>query len=110
MPAEELPPNSHSRPIASPPAGDVEPTRPQTAGAGAGRRLPLWTLTVAGGLVAGVISWAGAEATCDRFKLEDAIVYPPDYNQISGYHKMAVQAELEGKARVVVARKQTAVA
>jgi hypothetical protein len=42
--------------------------------------------------------------------LEDAIVYPANYAQLSGYHKMAVQAELEGKARVVVERKKTAVA
>jgi hypothetical protein len=57
-----------------------------------------------------LISWAGGEATFDSFKLEDALVYPPNYSQISGYHKMALQAEVAGKARIVVERKKTAVA
>src|SRR5437667_2471103 len=79
MHSEELPRDSRSGPIAGPPAGAAEPTLPETALVGAGRRLPLWLLTVAAGLVAGAISWAGSEMTFDRFKLADAIVYPPDY-------------------------------
>jgi hypothetical protein len=110
MPAEELPPDSRSEPIASPPGGAAEPAIRQTVAVGAGRRLPLWLLTVAAGLVAGVISWAGGEATFNWFPLDKAMVYPPDYNKISGYHKMAVQAEVEGKARVVVERRKAVAA
>src|SRR5262249_26066986 len=50
------------------------------------------------------------EATFDTFKLADNIVYPPDYKQISGYQKLAVQSNIEGVARVVVERKKAAVA
>ena len=106
MPGEERTPDLRSGPVGDPLVGTTEPTIPQTAPPGAGRRLPLWLLTLAAGLVAGVISWAGGEATYDWFRLSDAIVYPPDYDQISGYHKMAVQAELEGKARIVVERRK----
>src|SRR5579871_53379 len=110
MPADELPPDARSGPVASRPAVATEPTIPQHAEAGARRRLPLWLLTLAAGLVAGVISWAGGEATFDWFKLGDAMVYPPNYNQISGYQRMAVQAEVEGKARLVVERRKTVAA
>jgi hypothetical protein len=110
MPAEEVPPDARSERIASPPAGAAAPAIPKTAAVGAGSRLPLWVVTLGVGLVAGAISWAGGEATFDWFKLGDAIIYPANYNQISGYHRMAVQAELHGKARIVVERKKTALA
>jgi hypothetical protein len=43
-----------------------------------------------------------------RFKLRDAIVYPPNYQQISGYQKLAVTAHAVGQAQVVVDRKKSA--
>jgi hypothetical protein len=104
MSVEELPPDSRSGPIVSPPAGAAEPTIPQAAPVAVGRRLPRWLLTCAAGLVAGVLSWAIGEATFDLFKVKDAIVYPPNYKSFSGYAKMEVDAALETAARKVVER------
>jgi hypothetical protein len=65
-------------------------------------------LTVVAGAVAGLISWVGSESTLDRFKIDDEMVFPPDYKQISGYQKMAVQAMVEGAAREIVEKKKAA--
>src|SRR5947207_508632 len=109
MHAEESQPTSGLTPRPSPPAGSDGLGLGRPAPVGASRRLPLWLLTVGAGLVAGLISWAGGEATLDRFKLADEIVYPPNYKQISGYQKMAVQAEISVAAQAVVERKKAAV-
>src|SRR5262245_46880236 len=110
MHAEEAQANAGSGPGPSPPTESAGPTPSRTMPAGVADHLPTWLLTVGAGLLAGLISWAGGEATFDTFKLEDHIVYPPDYKQISGYQKLAVQSNIEGVARVVVERKKAAVA
>jgi hypothetical protein len=74
-----------------------------------GFRLPLWLLTLGAGLTAGLISWAGGEAMYNMFRIEDAIIYPANYKQISGYQKQNVTAQIQGDAIRVVERKKAAV-
>lgn len=72
-------------------------------------RLSLWFVTLGIGLIAGLASWAGGEALLNLFRVEDAIVYPSNYKQISGYQKQNVTAQIQGDAiRVVERRRATA--
>jgi hypothetical protein len=77
---------------------------------GARPRPPLWLLAAGAGLIAGLISWAGGEAAYDRFTISDAAVYPPNFDQIGGYEKMALRTKVFSDARVVVESRRTATA
>jgi hypothetical protein len=110
MQGEEVQRNSGSTSSPNPLAGFADQGLQGIPVMRSGPRLPLWLLTLGAGLVAGFLSWAGGEAANDLFKLREAIVYPPNYKQIGGYQKMAVDAEIQGKAKVVVVRKNTTVA
>jgi hypothetical protein len=63
-------------------------------------------LTLGASLVAGLISWAGGEWTFPRFRLSDNIIYPPDFKQLTGYHKQAVKSNIETAAHAVTERKR----
>jgi hypothetical protein len=110
MNTEEPRANSNPKPDSSSPPGTAEPVFRGNVSVQGGLRLPLWLLTAGAGLVAGCLSWAGGEATFDKYKIADAMVYPPNYKQIGGYQKVAVQAEIEGAAQIVVERKKAVVA
>ena len=109
MHAEETRPNSSPTPSPNPSARSEVPTSEDTSGIRPGFRLPLWLLTLGAGLAAGLISWAGGEATLKLFRIEDEMVYPPNYKQISGYQKQNLTAQLQGDAIRVVERKKAAV-
>jgi hypothetical protein len=110
MQTEGPQPNPDSAPSASPAAGSVQATPDRIAAAGTGLRLPLWLLTAGAGLVAGLISWAGGEATFGMFKLRDAMEFPPNYNQVTGYDKTALTSSLMVKAGFVIERRKAAAA
>jgi hypothetical protein len=99
-----------STPAPTPPPEPAHPTAPEISGSKPAAWIPLWVLALGIGLAAGGVSWAAGEASLTRFKLSDAIVYPPNYQQISGYQKVAVTAQIEGRAQVVVERKRAATA
>jgi hypothetical protein len=103
-------PDSGSTPSLSPSAESSGPGVARGSGTSAGIKLPIWLLTLGAGLGAGLVSCAGGESFYDWFRLRDAIVYPPNYERISGYQKVAVTAQIETKALVVVERKRSAAA
>jgi hypothetical protein len=108
MRAEETGPSSGPTPPPSPSAGSEVSSPGSPTGMRSGLRLPLWLLTLAAGLASGLISWAGGEMMFDRFRIEDAIIYPADYKQISGYQKQNVTARIQGDAIRVVERRKAA--
>jgi len=67
-------------------------------------------LALGAGIIAGLLSWAGGEATYDRFKISDAMVYPPNFEKVGGYERTALRSRIVGEARVVVERRRTATA
>src|SRR5262249_24793089 len=71
-------------------------------------RIPLWLLTLAAGLVAGVLSWFGGEVTQNAFPVTFQI--PPEVSRMGGYQKTAMLSLLEGQARRAAERKKTTAA
>src|SRR6516165_6888485 len=47
--------------------------------------LRFWALALAGGLVAGLASWACGEVTCGLYK--PVFERPPNWNKLNGYEK-----------------------
>lgn len=89
-----------SRPADASPGGPSPARRPL--------RPPLWLLTLGAGLLAGLISWAGGEAAIAAFPTERELVYPEDYNKLSGYQKQARASEIQGRAIRAAERKRAA--
>ncbi len=73
------------------------------------RRLPLWLLTLGSGLLSGLIGWGTGEAIDSRLRMEDEIIYPPNYKSIGGYQKQSVTAEIKKEATQVVNKKKAAI-
>ncbi len=109
MHSDEMQSNSVPSPVPSQPVESGVPSLSVTEGARPGFRLPFWLLTLGVGLGAGLISWAGGEAMFNIFRIEDEVIYPANYKQISGYQKQAVTSQIRGEARIVVERKKAAV-
>jgi hypothetical protein len=75
---------------------------------GPGPRLPLWLVTAGAGVIAGLLSALGGEATGRAIPLR--VEYPPEYARMSGYEKQAANAMAMGKAVRSVEQKRAAAA
>ncbi len=75
----------------------------------AAHRIPLWLLTLGVGLASGLIGWAGGEAAYSRIKVEDQIIYPPNYDKMGGYEKQGVTSTITVAAKETAERKKAAV-
>jgi hypothetical protein len=104
MNAEQVQPT----PDASAADQPVDPGPSATSSSVVAWQLPLWLLTLAAGLVSGLISWAGAEAAAGLFRPENELVYPANYKQLSGYQRQAAKSMIEGEALRAAERKKAA--
>jgi hypothetical protein len=76
---------------------------------GAGRRVPLWLLTLAAGLVAGALSWLGGEVSQEAFLV--TIETPPEVAKMErGPEKSAIIAQLLRQAGRASERNKAAAA
>jgi hypothetical protein len=76
---------------------------------GAIPRIPLGLLTLAAGMLAGLLSWLGGEVTLTAFP-PVAVKMGPEYAGVGGYERAGVRAMLEGQAQRAADRKKTAAA
>ena len=86
----------------------VDPTPSETSSTVVAWRLPLWLLTLAAGLISGLISWAHGEVAFVKFRAEREMVYPENYRLLSGYQKQSVTSQVVGVAQQVAERKKSA--
>jgi hypothetical protein len=86
----------------------VDPSLSGSSPTRAARRIPLGLLTLGVGLVSGLISWAGGEWAFTRFRGEHEMIYPPNYQQVGGYEKQALTANITGAAQRAAERKKAA--
>jgi len=108
MDPEESPTTAEVTPASSLPA--------QAGGSSAGRptaikaslRVPLALITLGAGIIAGVLSGLGGEATSRAIPMR--IEYPPNFASVSGYQRDAVLAMLAGDAMRVAVRERAAAA
>ena len=104
---EEMPPTTNPA-LTSRSVSEHDMSNSQTVfGARSRFRIPLWLLTLGAGLVSGLISWVCGELMFNLFRMEDSIVYPENYKQISGYQKQNVTAKIQGDATRIVERKKS---
>lgn len=87
MPHDDPNPNDVVAPVPDPPSATTDASA--SALAPVARRTSshpyLWLWAMAGGLIAGLASWSGGEATYGHFR--PAIVYPPNWRQMSPYER-----------------------
>jgi hypothetical protein len=105
---EESPTTAEVTPASSQPVHSVSSSGGSPAAIKTGLRVPLGMITLGVGIIAGVLSGLGGEATIGAIPLR--IAYPANFASISGYQKDAVLASLAGHAMRIAERERAAAA
>jgi hypothetical protein len=108
MDSQEPQPSPGVTPVSSQVATAGSGAAARTAASSAAGRVPLWIVTLGAGIIAGILSGLGGEATSQAIPL--SIQYPADFARLGGYQRDAVVAMLTGDAQRAAERKKAAAA
>jgi hypothetical protein len=108
MEPEESQPNPAVTSLSSQPSQSGPQPAESPAEIKPGLHAPLWLLTLAAGVIVGVVSGQSGEATNSAIGLD--IHYPADFASLGGYQKTAVVAMITGDAWRIAVSKRCAAA
>jgi hypothetical protein len=108
MDPEESPTTAEVNPASSQPVHAVGSSAGSPTAIKPGLGVPLWLITLGAGIIAGVLSGLGGEATSRAIPLRMEL--PANFASISGYQKVAVVAMIAGNATRVAVREKAAAA